>query len=166
MLSESTGNVHQGGEKVSGLNDTVVLCLGLSDAGPVENKGHPRAAFIKRIVSLATVERRVLEIAALVGKKDNDSIFFDTLFLKRISHTPHRLVNGFDHGRIVRISSGQTLGLEMLYPILPPLMRAMYGIVPEREHEGLVSVILLDEVDGFVGQPVCKIAFFFVGHNV
>lgn len=159
------GEVAHGGKEVDADGELVGDAVGGNCSGPPCNGGDAVAAFPYRafVPAQRGIGFGILTSAAVVGKEEDEGVFFNAEF----SHCAHdfgqAVVHGFHH---LAIGFSGVVGMKVRFfrtangGVVRSLQWGVYSFVGDVEAKGRVFVVF-DELHRMLGDEVRGIAFFF-----
>ncbi len=161
-----------GGQDVDAANGGGAGGIGGDDAGPFEQPGFANAAFVS--VAFARAEGLVVGDgfeAAVVGGEDDQGVTGEVEGFDFVEHGADGVVDTLDHGGVIGAevfpAGGFGFVFEIVGVVFAGLNGGVDGVMGHVKEEGfIVGGGVLDEIDGFVGQPVGQVfAFLAVGES-
>jgi hypothetical protein len=158
--------VEQRGEQVGGDHRFRRDGARARDSGPVHQQRHPHAAFVQRpfagpqrIIASDDLAIGGLQVAAVVGQKDEDGVPGEPSFFEAPPHASHAFVQAFDHGRVGGVGMAQP-GPQLVAVFLDQLGLGFHGrvrgVMGQVEEERPLSGHV-DHLERLVGQAVGQI---------
>ncbi len=157
--------VAHGGKEVDADGELVGDAVGGYCSGPPGNGGDAVAAFPYGAFVPAQwgVGFGILTGAAVVGKEEDEGVFFNSEFPHCAHDFGQAVVHGFHH---LAIGFPGVVGMKGRFfwtangGVVRSLQWGVYGFVCDVEAKGRVFMVF-DELYGMLGDEVCGIAFFF-----